>query len=156
MKRLDFKFLALIFILSSNALFSQLKSYSFNQVEVLQSVENKLVVVFVSTVWCQYCKVMENVTFKDKNVMKNLNDNFYFIQLNAEEKTSIRFAGKDFHYQPTGFKTGIHQLAKELGTINGQLNFPTLVILNSKNEILFQYSGFINQQDFNTILKEFQ
>ena len=43
-----------------------------------------------------------------------------------------------FQFKPTGNNSGIHELAIQLGTINKQLNYPVLCILNSENEIIFQ------------------
>jgi len=48
----------------------------------------------------------------------------------------------------------VHELAKQLGTINGKLNYPALVVLNAKNEIVFQYDGYLNAEELEAILKE--
>jgi uncharacterized protein YyaL (SSP411 family) len=55
--------------------FAQLKTYSFQEAEKL-SVENpKPIVVFVHTSWCKYCKMMENITLKNTEVISILNEN---------------------------------------------------------------------------------
>ena len=41
--------------------------------------------------------------------MQLLNENFYFVKLNREEKKDIHFLGKKFIYKPTGTNTGIHK-----------------------------------------------
>jgi thioredoxin-related protein len=127
---------------------------SFQQVEEKQIIEPKNIIVFIYTDWCKYCKLMENTTFRNKEIIEKLNQESYFIRLNAEEKNDILFAGKTFHYKPTGTNTGVHELAEELGTIRGKLSYPTLVILNSNNEIIFQYNGYLKTSEFFKFINE--
>ena len=96
---------------------------------------------------------MENTTFKDDRVIKAMNDHFYFIPLNAEYTQDINYKGRTFKYRPTGRKTGIHELARELGTINGKLNYPTLSIINARNEIVFQHAGLLKADELLAVLK---
>lgn len=134
--------------------FSQTKKHPLECTEELQKTEQKTVVVFLHTDWCNFCKAMQNATFKDKEVQKILNENFYFADLNGEEKAEIHFAGTVFKYQPTGIKTGYHELAASLGNIDGQVSYPTLVILNPKNEIIWQYNGFLTAAEMLKLLKK--
>lgn len=127
--------------------FSQLKMYQFEEIENLQKKDKRNIVVFIHTDWCLYCKAMQNTTFKNEKLMDILMNQFYFIELNAEEKRNILFAGKTFFYQPNGANTGVHQLAEALGTIGGKLSYPTTVILNTENEILYQLKGFMNAKN---------
>lgn len=144
-------FIVLCFF-SSMMAFSQAKSHPLERTEQLQKIEQKNVVVFLHTDWCNYCKAMQNKTFKDQKIQQLLNEKFYFTDLNGEEKEAINFAGTVFKFRPTGVKTGYHELAASLGNIGGQVSYPTLVILNSKNEIIFQYDGFMNATDLYQVL----
>ena len=69
--------------------FAQLKAYSFEEAEQLSLENPKPIVVFVHTNWCKYCKMMENTTFKNKELINELNANFYFVLFDAESKTYI-------------------------------------------------------------------
>lgn len=146
-------FIVLCFF-SSMMAFSQAKSHPLERTEELQKIEQKNVVVFLHTDWCNYCNAMQNMTFKDKSVQQLLNEKFHFADLNGEEKGEIKFAGTIFKYHPTGVKTGYHELAESLGSINGQVSYPTLVILNPKNEIIFQYNGFLTAKEIVEVLKK--
>lgn len=146
-------FFIVLFFCSMMA-FSQTKSHPLELVAQMQKTEQKNVVVFLHTDWCNYCKAMQNSTFQNKNVKKLLDENFYFTELNGEEKLAIKFAGTVFKYQPTGTKTGYHELAISLGTIDGQISYPTLVILNPKNELIFQYNGFMTAKEISEVLKK--
>jgi thioredoxin-related protein len=112
----------------------------------MQKKEQRTMAVLIHTDWCKYCKAMQSTSFKNKKVEALLNQHFYFIDLNAEEKRSIRFHGHTFHYRPTGNNTGVHELAEQLGIIGGKISFPSLCFLNAKNEIIYQHEGFFDSQ----------
>jgi hypothetical protein len=42
----------------------------------------------------------------------------------------------------------------ELGTINNQISYPVLCVLNYKNEIVFQHNSFLNAKDLLLILEK--
>ncbi|MBW8361039.1 MAG: thioredoxin family protein [Kaistella sp.] len=131
---------------------SQLRTLKFEDLRNAQIQSNKNVVVLLYTDWCIYCKAMKNTTFKKEKVVSLLNSNFYFIEMNAEEKNDVIFADRVFKYKPTGVNTGIHQLAEILGSIDGKISYPAVVFLNPENEIIFQYSGYISAADLQMLL----
>lgn len=136
------------------SVFGQLQSFSFTKLDSLQKTEKKNIVVFIHTDWCRYCQLMKNTTFKDKKVIKLLNEKFWFAYLNGEERQDITFNGHTFKYQPTGSNTGIHELAEQLGSINSKVSYPTLCILNTDYEIIFQYNHFLSSADLLRVLNE--
>ena len=136
-----------------NILFSQIRTYHFEQVDSLQKKQKRNVAVFIHTDWCKYCQTMQNTTFKNDSIIKVLNDKFYFIDLNAEEKRNVIFNNHTFKFKPTGANTGTHELADQLGTVNNKISYPTLCFLNADSEIIFQYNQFINSKDLQIILK---
>jgi len=144
-------FWACIFLQAQTA-FSQIKTHSFEQLDSLQKVEKRTIVVFIHTDWCKYCQTMTNTTFKNDSIIKILNDQFYFIDLNAEEKQNITFNGHLFKYKPTGTTTGINELAEQLGTVDNKISYPTLCFLNTNNEIILQYPQYIASKDLIAIL----
>jgi len=95
---------------------------------------------------------MENTTFKSQKLADSISQKFYFINFNAEEKRDINFAGKTFHYKPTGINTGIHELAETL--TEGKTTYPSLIILNPQNEIIFQYNGYLTSSELLDILNK--
>lgn len=143
----------LLFCLFSVNTIAQLNHYSFEQIDSLQQIEARPVVIFIQTDWCQYCKAMEQTTFQNKTIIEQLNSDFYFINFNGEEERDITFRGHIFKFKPTGHHTGVHELAEQLGSINGKLSFPTLCILNEDDEIIFQYGAFLKVKDLKQVLK---
>lgn len=140
-----------IFMLPNNS-YAQIQTVQFEQIDSLQKIEKRNLVVFIHTDWCKYCNAMQNTTFINDSIIKLLNESFYFIDLNAEEKQDILFNGNTFKYKPTGTNTGIHELAEQLGTVDNQVSYPSLCFLNPNNEIIFQHNQFINSKDLNVLL----
>ncbi|TMM29931.1 DUF255 domain-containing protein [Polaribacter aestuariivivens] len=151
----------LIFILiSSLNTFSQkeissLKTYTFSEVEKTFVQKPKPIIIFTHTDWCKICHGMQKTTFKNDEIIQLLNENFYFVKLNGEEKNNIHFLGKTFKYKPTGANTGIHELANELASVKGIISYPTTTILNTKFEISAQLIGFYNSKKLKKILEKY-
>jgi thioredoxin-related protein len=142
------------FILAIPSSFAQLTTHSFEEVEQFSKENPKPIVVFIHTSWCKYCKMMENSTFKNPKVIKELNENFYFISLDAESKKEITFHNHTFRFKPTGNNTGIHELATALATIDSQVIYPTLSILNADYTITLQKHSYLNAKSVLSILEK--
>ena len=147
-------FILLIFLWAIPSGFAQLKTYSFEEAEKLSKENPKPIVIFIHTSWCKYCKMMENSTFKNQEVIKLLNSNFYFVSFNVETKDDITFNKHTFRFKPTGHNTGIHELATELATIETKVVYPTITILNPDYSILFQKHSFLNAKSIISILEK--
>jgi thioredoxin-related protein len=144
-------------VILNNALpinsYGQLNKYQFEQIDSLQNREKRPVLVFIHTVWCKYCQAMQNTSFKNKDIESLLNKHFYLVELDAEEKKDIQFHGQIFRFKPTGNNTGVHELAEQLGTIDGKISYPSLCFLNAGNEIIYQHDGFIDSDTLQKVLE---
>ncbi len=147
-------YILLIFFWAIPSGFAQLKTYSFEEAEKLAKENPKPFVVFIHTSWCNYCKMMENSTFKNPEVVSLLNTDFYFIPLDAESKKDIHFNNQTFQFIPKGQNTGIHELATALATINSQVVYPTVAILQTDFSIVFQKHSFLNTKDLLIVLEK--
>lgn len=125
--------------------FSQ-TSYDFEQIDSLQKVSPKPIAIFIHTDWCKYCLMMQESTFKNKKVLQEINDNFYFIRFNAESKKKIFYNGTLFK-NSSGKE---HELALALASKKTGLNYPTIIFLTPSNEIMHQQNEFT---DASTLLK---
>lgn len=144
------KILTIIVILFANQIFAQINTYTFEQAEKL-SIENpKPLMIFIHTSWCKICKMMENTTFKNKDVIQNLNQNFYFISFNAEDKKEIQFHQNTFKFKPKGTNSGIHELAELLSN----QTYPTITILHPDYSIVTQIESFVNAKTLLKILEK--
>ena len=154
------KIIILILFIANLATFSQsvkseLNVFSFEEVDQLHQQKPKPIVVFIYTDWCKICFGMKKNTFQNDEIIKLLNDKFYFINLNGEEKKEITFLGKTFVYKPSGNKTGTHELARELASKKGRISYPTTTILNSNFEIEAQIDGYLNSKNFYELINNY-
>ncbi len=139
--------------LFAQILYGQIKTHSFSEVENLNKTDPKPTIVFIHTSWCKYCKMMENNTFKNHELIRILNEQFYFVSFDAEEKSDITFLNHTFKFKPTGQNIGIHELASELATIKNEVVYPTITILDKDYSILFQKHSFTSAKELFTILQ---
>lgn len=94
--------------------------------------------------------MMGNTTFKNKEVIQYLNQNFYFISFNAEGKKDINFNKNTFKFKPKGTNSGINELAELLSN----QTYPTITILNPDYLILTQIESFVNAKTLLQILEK--
>ncbi len=144
---------SLVVLLFTNLCFGQLNKVAFEQIEALQQSEKRNIVVFIHADWCKFCHRTENTTLQDSTVINLLNNRFYYIDFNAEEKRIIRFNNTYFAYKPSGTNTGIHELAEALATLKGKVSYPSICVLNPQYEIIFQYNQFLNATNCIEVLK---
>jgi thioredoxin-related protein len=119
-----------------------LKNYEINLLDSVQAAEAKPIVFYIFTDWCVYCRQMKKQTFQDANLIKILNKDFYFSQLNAESKKDFKFANQEFSFYPSSRNSGTNELAIALAAEEGQISYPALVVLNQENEIIYKEIGF--------------
>ncbi len=146
----------LISLVSAQFSNSQVRQVRFEQLDSLQAVQQRPVIVFLHTAWCKFCNTMKNTTFKNKEIQDLLNNKFYFLALDVEHKQDIAFRGHSFKYKPTGTTSGVHELAEQLGSMEGELAYPTMSFLNPGYQITFQRAGFIPAKELLGILKKLQ
>lgn len=127
---------------------AQNRIVKFEEIKTLQNKAPKPIVVLIMTSWCKYCHAMKNTMTEDNKVATLLSEKFYTVFLDAENKNDIFFAGRVFKH-----KAGLHELARELGTIQGQISYPSIVVLNIKNEIIYQHDGFLSPRTMLNILE---
>ena len=128
---------------------AQNRIVKFEEIKTLQDKAPKPLVVLIMTSWCKYCHAMKNTMTKDNKVAALLGEKFYTVFLDAENKNDIFFAGRTFK-----LKAGLHELARELGTIKGQISYPSITVLNVKNEIIYQHDGFLNPRAMLNMLEK--
>lgn len=146
--------LILTIIFMAKFSFGQIKQMKFEQLDSLQKAEERPVLVFLHTSWCKYCSTMKNTTFENSEVIQLLNQSFYFVSLDIEDKKDIFFRRHAFKYKPTGSNTGVHELAVQLGTINGALAYPGICFLNRDYEIVHQQGGYLPAKELLYLLKQ--
>ena len=120
---------------------SQMKTSTFYDLENLQKENPKPIIIHLYTDWCSVCKIEKYNLNKDKNLVEKMNDDFYFINFEAEKtKDKINFQGKEFNYLPNG-NSGIHELALALSKNKGQPVYPLWIILDKNQKLVYYHEG---------------
>ena len=128
----------------------EVKWYTWEEAVKANETEKRKIFVDVYTDWCGWCKRMDKTTFQHESVAKYLNDDFYAVKLNAEQKQDIKFKGHTFKYVAQG-RRGYHQLAYEL--LNGRMSYPTIVMLNEDFERILIAPGYQTADNFKYVLQ---
>lgn len=118
---------------------NNVKWMSWEEAMTAAETSPKKIYIDVYTDWCGYCKKMDKTTFKDPKVVDFLNDNFYPVKFNAEQKEKINFNNTEFGYIAGG-QRGVHELAYAL--LNGRLGYPAFVILDEEFARILISPGF--------------
>lgn len=117
----------------------EIKWYTWEEAHELSKTAPKKVFVDLYTNWCGWCKKMDATTFKNPEVVKYLNQNFYPVKFNAEQKETIVFNDKEFEFVNAG-RRGVHQLAYAL--LDGRLGYPAFVLLDESFARIMISPGF--------------
>ncbi len=114
--------------------------------------EKRKIFVDVYTEWCGWCRKMEASTFKDPVIANYINNNFYAVKFDAEQKESIEFNGKEYKFVKSG-KRGYHELAAWM--TNGKLGYPTVVFINENQKVIQPIPGYLPAEKFEPIMTYF-
>ena len=95
---------------------------------------------------------MESTTFRDPNVVKAINKNYYAVKFNAEQREDINFRDRVFKYVSKGTR-GYHELAAEI--TQGQLSYPTIVFMDENLNTIQPLSGYLDAPTFEMISNYF-
>lgn len=120
------------------------------------SVAPKKIFLDIYTSWCGWCKKMDATTFKDKDVVKAMNQYYYPVKLDAEMPESILYNGHEFinpNPKPTKGRRGTHQLAASL--LDYKMTYPSYVIMDENTNRTVVYKGYKKKDDMLGILDFF-
>ncbi len=143
--------LVLFFIFSVQSYSQQLQTYSFEQVEQLVEENPRPILLYFYTDWCQYCKMLQKTTFKDKKVIEKLNNYYYVIFFNGETKVDVKHQNKKFSYVPKGIKSGYHEVVY-FYLKNRQEIYPTILFLDNDFKELAFLQSYLSAQNLLKIL----
>lgn len=117
-----------------------IKWYTFEEAVEMNKTQPKKFLIDVYTDWCGWCKVMDKKTFTNDQVKAYVNEHFYAVKLDAEQKEEIIFNENKFEYVANAGRRGIHTLAYSL--LDGKMSYPSIVYLNEKFERIAIAPGY--------------
>ena len=123
----------------------KVKWYSWEEAMEANTKVKKKIFVDVYTDWCGWCKRMDKTTFEAPKVADYLNEHFYAVKLDAEQKDDIIFNGKTFKWVQAG-RRGVHTLAYSL--LDGKMSYPSVVFLTENIERVAVSPGYKTADQF--------
>jgi len=126
---------------------------SMDEALAAQKENPKKIFMDVYTTWCGPCKLLDRTTFKDKNVVAFINENFYAVKFNAEGTESITY--DDFTYTNPNYQPGrkgrnaTHFFADAL-RLSG---YPSLVFFKNDGKLIQAIPGYKTAQELEIYLK---
>jgi thioredoxin-related protein len=141
---------SILFICASITYSQHIKWYTIEQAMELIKKEPRKIVIDVYTTWCGWCKVMDSTTFQNPVIIKYMNEKFYPVKFNAEQKTDVTVNGHVYKFVASGSR-GYHELAAAL--LNGNLGYPSVVFLDEKGNMIQPLQGYYRPVQFDMIIK---
>jgi thioredoxin-related protein len=108
----------------------------------------KKIFVDVYTDWCGWCVRMDQTTFSLPIIAQYMNEKYYCVKLNAEQKEDIVLGNDTFKFVPQGGR-GYHQAAAAL--LQGKMSYPTVVFLDEAFKMIQPVPGFQAPENFHKI-----
>lgn len=108
---------------------AQVKWMTFEQALIAQKQNPKKIFMNFYADWCAPCKVMDKETYGNDIIAAHINENYYAVKFNAEDKNNIAFAGRTFsnpQYRSGKKKNSMHELTKYMN-VN---TVPSIVFLD--------------------------
>ncbi|MDW5289463.1 thioredoxin family protein [Formosa sp. PL04] len=134
----------------SNAIsqnFDEIHWKTFSELEAALNENPKPVFIFFNAEWCAYCKKIERKIFTKSDVIKEINADYYAVQMDVETKDSIVFDNTVFtNKQSLTQRNGIHEIPLLLAArADFPFSIPATIILNKdftvKNRVFEYYTS---------------
>ena len=130
------KFLYFIFLLTSLNLEAQISLEKFNSIF---NENPKPILLYFSTNWCSYCMIQKKQLKKEDELLQILNNDIYFIEIDAETNQSIIFLGREYKSSSNG---KMHSFLEEFIDKKDQISYPYWVLISEEFKIEMKYRHF--------------
>ena len=129
-------------------------THTQNKFEDLSSLDknsSEIKVVMLTADWCNICRINENIILQKnfQNILIEYDISIFKLKENFE--SPIKFNDTTYFFEKNGLNEGSHQIIKKFIKKN-KINYPTFIFLNSKNQLLDIWEGFIDIIDIKYIV----
>ena len=114
----------------------------WEEAEKKSEAENKLIMVYLYTDWCGWCRKLESETLSDEKVISRLNAGFNSVKVNPEKKAEYHYNGVTMNYRVFTDKISHGKLKK----------YPLIVFINPATKKTYFQEGFISADEFYDLL----
>ena len=152
MRSLKYLFVIGIMIVASSfrpAEEAEVEWLTFEEAIALHEKQPKKLLIDLYTDWCGWCKVMDRETYSKAEIADYINENFYPVKFNAEQREPVEFRGHTFEFVAQG-RRGVHELAAAL--TRNKLSYPTTVFMDEELRIIQPIAGYLKPQQMEPIL----
>ena len=131
----------------------EIKWMSMNEALAAQKKEPKKILMDAYTDWCGPCKLMDQKTFTNKDVVNYVNKHFYAVKFNAEGTEEVMY--RDFNYTNPNYdpnrkgRNSQHFFANAL-KISG---YPSLVFFDEQSNVIAPIAGYRTPEQLEIYLK---
>ncbi len=125
---------------SSDGKNDKIEWFGFTEALEKGKAEKKIIVVDFYTDWCSWCKVMDEKTYGNKEIIKFAAEKVVMSKVNAETSEKGAYRGKEYTHR---------QLTQGFG-ITG---FPATVFLNENGDFITKVPGYIPPEKFMPMLE---
>jgi thioredoxin-related protein len=128
----------------------KLQWLSLTEAEAMLRKEKRPVLIDLYTDWCSWCKVMDKKTYTHEGLVKYVQEKFYPVKVDAESREKLKWMGREYAYN-NNYRVNTYALY----LTNGQLQFPTTVILPADGSAPQAIPGYLKPGEMEIILKYF-
>jgi thioredoxin-related protein len=118
------------------------KWYTMKQAMDLYKQKPKKIFIDLNVNWRISCAIMEKTTYRQKQIAKLLNENFYPVRFDGMSKEEIELYGTKFINE--GVQHPFHQLAVNLAVANDKINFPTIAFFDETGKLITRVNEYLS------------